>query len=169
MPLHSLWHGNRGGSRYGWPALSGTQRCLDPWSARRTPQIPGYTMQANCSRGGPGQPLSHLPGPGPAATITPAVHQASNTNEVHKELGTTASVQTSQGPTRSPHVKRRVHRSALHLRAASRALFQHRRHTRHRDKTSSWGLWSKPPRSEHGAETFLGSMSREEGCVSALP
>lgn len=58
--------------------------------------------------------------------------------EAHKELGTTASVQTSQGPPRSPHGKRRVRRSALHLRVASRVLFWHRRHTGHRDKTSSW-------------------------------
>lgn len=63
-------------------------------------------MQANSSRGGPGQPLSHLPGPGPAATITPAVYQGSYSNKAHEDLGTTASVRTSQGPPCFPHGKR---------------------------------------------------------------
>ena len=63
-------------------------------------------MQANGSRGGPGQPLSHLPGPGPAAAITPAVYQGLNTNKAHKDLGTTASVRTSQEPPRFPHGKK---------------------------------------------------------------
>ena len=92
LPSHSLWHGNRGCSWCGRSALSGTQCCLGPWTARGTPQIPWYPMRADCLRSGPG----------PAATTTPAVYQCSNTNEVHRNWGQQPQCGPARGLPTSP-------------------------------------------------------------------